>query len=112
MYNKFEKWTVTWIDKHGNMTMIEPENKEEVIELLKELQEQGQDMAYVNVFPPRSNLTYEELGITNNAKYIIASDEGYWNNYIGWVEDKESATIFYTVDWNLPMGRNVRWEVI
>lgn len=59
---KFELWTVTWItNENGSMVMIEPYSKEEVIELLKELKDKGQDMNYVNVYPPKSNLTYEEL---------------------------------------------------
>ena len=49
-------------------------------------------------------------------KYIITSDEGYWNNDIGWCSEYESATKFDYFDINgnvnqlcLPIGSNVRW---
>lgn len=41
--------------------------------------------------------------------FVIISNDGYWSNDLGWVEDKESATIFEDNNWNLPIGNNVRW---
>ena len=47
--------------------------------------------------------------------FVIRSDEGYWNNRIGWVENIEDATIYtqtlvkYMM---LPIGKNVCWEEI
>lgn len=57
---KFKLWTVTWItNENGSMVMMESHSKEEVIEL--ELKDKSQDMNYVNMYPPKRNLTYEEL---------------------------------------------------
>jgi hypothetical protein len=36
----------------------------------------------------------EVLGSLEDYRHIIVSDEGYWSNQLGWVEDKESATVF------------------
>jgi hypothetical protein len=48
-----------------------------------------------------------------NKSFVIASDEGYWNNDIGWVENLNDATVFShnaTQYLQLPIGQNVRWE--
>lgn len=58
---KFGYWTVSWINNENYMTMLEPNTKEEVLELLEDLKTRGQDMGNVNVFPPQSNLAYNEL---------------------------------------------------
>lgn len=45
--------------------------------------------------------------------YIIKSDEGYWNNRFGWVE--EGATVFTKEErheYMLPIGKNVKWKKI
>lgn len=46
-----------------------------------------------------------------NAKgWVIKSDEGYWNNHFGWVE--EGATVFTERERNeymLPIGKHVKW---
>ena len=46
-----------------------------------------------------------------NAKgWVIKSDEGYWNNHFGWVE--EGASVFTNEEQNeylLPVGKNVKW---
>lgn len=47
-----------------------------------------------------------------NYRHIIVSDEGYWSNQLGWVEDKESATVFKDRNVNLPLGKNCRWETV
>lgn len=61
MNNKFSQWTITIIDDHGYMASIEIETKDEVLERLKEMHLEGFDMDYVNVYPPKSNLTLEEI---------------------------------------------------
>lgn len=58
---KASYWTVSYINSNDNMVMYEPESKLDVINCLKELKDEGQDMNYVNVYPPKSNLTYEEF---------------------------------------------------
>ena len=42
--------------------------------------------------------------------FVIKSDDGYWNNEIGWVYDKESATVFKHDNYELPIGSNVKWQ--
>lgn len=61
MIGKFSMWTITYINKEGIHSNIECEDKEEVQFELEELKGFGQDMEYVNVFPPMSSLTYREL---------------------------------------------------
>jgi hypothetical protein len=46
-----------------------------------------------------------------NRNFVIVSDEGYWNNNIGWVENLNDTTVFsYNVTQylQLPIGQNVR----
>lgn len=57
----FEYWTVTWITKTDSMVMIEPSSKEEVLQTLNQLREEGQDMTHVNIFPPNSNISFREI---------------------------------------------------
>lgn len=59
MIKKFTFWTVTVSAKNtkipdGENYMCEFETVEEMKECLKELKEMGQDMNYVNVFPPNT----------------------------------------------------------
>lgn len=61
MENKFTNWTITVINDEGIMYSMEPQDKEEALEWLKELQQAGQNMDDVNVFAPNSNLTMEEI---------------------------------------------------
>ncbi|UXQ88873.1 hypothetical protein Thu_257 [Bacillus phage Thurquoise] len=61
MNNKFNQWTITVMDNNGNHFVCERDTKAEVLEELKDLQLHGQDMDDVNVFPPKSNLTLEEI---------------------------------------------------
>ncbi len=44
-------------------------------------------------------------------RYVIRSAEGYWSNKIGWVT-RPDATIFDSTNYNLPIGKNVRWEEV
>jgi hypothetical protein len=47
-------------------------------------------------------------------KWIIQSDDGYWNNKIGWT-NKELATIYSQEQrekYNLPVGENVKWVLM
>ena len=41
---------------------------------------------------------------------VITSEEGYWNNDMGWVKSKQEATVFESNDYDLPIGNNVKWE--
>jgi hypothetical protein len=59
--SKFNMWTITYINKKGLHSNIECQDKAELSIELSYLRENGQDMEYVNVFPPKSNLTYDEL---------------------------------------------------
>lgn len=58
---KFMLWTITVIHADGEMYMHEEDTREGTCEYLKELKESGQDMVYVNVFPPQSNMDINEL---------------------------------------------------
>lgn len=58
---KFPLWTVAFINKDGIHTFIECENLDEVWQELTDLKAIGQDMDDVNIFPPKSNVTYDEL---------------------------------------------------
>ena len=56
------------------------------------------------------------MGEQISDKFIILSDDGYWNNDIGWCQEYEGATKFDYFDrngriipHNLPVGNNVRW---
>jgi hypothetical protein len=44
-----------------------------------------------------------------NDRYIILSEEGYWNNELGWVENKKDATAFVSKNYELPIGTDVKW---
>lgn len=58
----------------------------------------------------REGRTYKIVAILKRGQFIITSEEGFWNNQQGWVENKEDATTFYSQELNLPIGKNVRWE--
>jgi RNAse (barnase) inhibitor barstar len=58
---KFNHWTVSWITDRNIMTMLEPDTKEGVMEILEGLKATGVSMGNVNVYPPQSNLNYNEL---------------------------------------------------
>lgn len=59
--NKFGNWVVTWEENNGVRTYLDSDNYEEVVELLKELNEKGIVNEYINVYPPSSNLTFKEF---------------------------------------------------
>ena len=42
--------------------------------------------------------------------FIIKSEEGYWNNEMGWVYSSKQATMFDTDEYDLPIGKDVHWE--
>jgi len=42
--------------------------------------------------------------------WIISSNDGYWNNEIGWVEHRNDATVFPHTQFFLPIGEHVKWE--
>lgn len=44
--------------------------------------------------------------------YIIISDDGYWNNDLGWVELEQDATMFENTNYDLPIGDSVKWVVV
>lgn len=48
--------------------------------------------------------------------YLIQSDDGYWSNQEGWMEEKKDATVFSEKEKeafsdSLPLGKNVKWVV-
>lgn len=58
---KLNLWTITVINSKGEMYFIETESKEETLEQLESLKITDQDELNICVFPPKSNLTIEEL---------------------------------------------------
>lgn len=52
----FKLWTITRICSDGLHTFLEFETQKEVLEHLEELETNGQNMDYVNVFPPMANI--------------------------------------------------------
>lgn len=46
----------------------------------------------------------------SHTKWVIVSEEGYWNNTDGWVEHKVDASTFDHSNYNLPIGQDCRWE--
>jgi hypothetical protein len=88
MNGRMDAWTVTWINSFGSMLMMEPQTKEDVKEMLKELEEQGQNMDYVSVFAPNTNLTFQELEDYNENKdnidvKAISTLWNMWDSDIG-----------------------------
>lgn len=60
-YNdKFDCWTVTWESDMGDFKS-EPDTVSEVLELLQDLSRDGINEEYINIFPPKSNMPYEEF---------------------------------------------------
>lgn len=57
----FEQWTITVITGEGSMYHIECDNKLDVVDELIDLQNAGQDMTYVNVFKPKSNMSVADI---------------------------------------------------
>ena len=53
-HNKLSMWTITVIKNDGEQYMIECHNEDEVKCELQSLKEDGQDMEYVTVFPPKT----------------------------------------------------------
>lgn len=59
---KVQKWTLTFVTNDGKKESMEIDKKEDVFMELVTLNESGEvDMNSVAVFPPSSNVTYEEL---------------------------------------------------
>ena len=51
--------------------------------------------------------------IPDTAFYIIVSDDGFWTNKCGWIENENDADIFTDKEVNrmhLPVGKNARWK--
>lgn len=44
--------------------------------------------------------------------FVIKSEDGYWNNEMGWVYSSEQATRFDTDEYDLPIGKDVHWEIV
>lgn len=57
---KVDKWTVSYFDENGDNHIEDFDSKEDVFMQLIEMQEEY-DMNTVVVYPPNSNVTYEEL---------------------------------------------------
>lgn len=62
MYN----WTVLIVNvindiEYGDMSVVFCDTKDEVFANIKELEDIGQNMEYVFVFPPKSNIEMEVL---------------------------------------------------
>lgn len=45
-------------------------------------------------------------------RWVVISDEGYWNDEIGWVEDIAAATTFDSNNFSLPVANNIRFELV
>jgi hypothetical protein len=60
---KNENWLVSWFDSEGVLGEVSEEisDKESVFMKLLELQDSGVDMNTVSVYPPKSNVTFEEF---------------------------------------------------
>lgn len=58
---KTKCWTITYVTARGYRNTVECDNKEVVDETINNLIKQKIKADTINIFPPRSNLTYREF---------------------------------------------------
>lgn len=74
----------------------------------------------IRIMPPPG--TKVEYGVSKLSEvrppysvFVIRSDDGWWNNDDGWVENKSDATVFddeQHLTFNKPIGQDVRWMLL
>lgn len=73
--DKIDVWTIIIVSAEdgvvlGDVCVLECENKKELLEEINYLKQNGQDLDYIRIYPPYSEVTLKEVGYNEKPNNI------------------------------------------